>query len=51
METSEVKSLKKGINELPDEVLLQIISLLPMKEAVRTSVLSTRWRYLYASNS
>ncbi|GLT86313.1 hypothetical protein SLE2022_044580 [Rubroshorea leprosula] len=49
METSEVKSLKKGTNELPDEVLLQIISLLPLKEAVRTSVLSKRWRYLYAS--
>ncbi|GKV22704.1 hypothetical protein SLEP1_g32551 [Rubroshorea leprosula] len=39
----------EGINKLPDEVVLYIISLLPLKDAVRTSVLSTRWRYLYAS--
>ncbi|GLU17760.1 hypothetical protein SLE2022_341160 [Rubroshorea leprosula] len=40
-----------NINELPNEVLLHILSLLPTKDAVRTSVLSTRWRYLFASIS
>ncbi|GLT62254.1 hypothetical protein SLA2020_349040 [Shorea laevis] len=43
--------MASNINELPIEVLLHILSLLPTKDAVRTSVLSTRWRYLYASIS
>ncbi|GKV22701.1 hypothetical protein SLEP1_g32549 [Rubroshorea leprosula] len=54
MRTSEVKLLKDNecrINELPDGVLSNIISLLPLKEAVRTSIVSKRWRYIYASIS
>ncbi|OMO65017.1 hypothetical protein COLO4_31621 [Corchorus olitorius] len=35
------------IEELPDEILSVIISFLSVKEAIRTSTLSKRWRYLY----
>lgn len=34
-------------SKLPDELLSSILSLIPIKEAVRCSVLSKRWRYLY----
>ncbi|GKV27061.1 hypothetical protein SLEP1_g36269 [Rubroshorea leprosula] len=41
----------RSINRLPDEVLSNIVSFLPLKDAVRTSVLSKRWRYIYTSSS
>lgn len=34
---------------LPEEVLSHILSLMPMKYAVRTSILSKRWRYSWTS--
>ncbi|KAI3470023.1 hypothetical protein Pfo_026686 [Paulownia fortunei] len=35
------------ISRLPEEVLLHVVSFLPLKEAVKTSVLSTSWRALW----
>ncbi|XP_010094608.2 F-box/LRR-repeat protein At4g14103 [Morus notabilis] len=39
------------ISELPDPIIHQILSLVPTKEAARTSVLSKRWRYTWTSIS
>ncbi|KAJ1255264.1 hypothetical protein BS78_K039300 [Paspalum vaginatum] len=38
-----------GINALPDDALLHVLSLLPAEDAVRTCVLARRWRHLWKS--
>ncbi|XP_057950939.1 F-box/LRR-repeat protein At4g14103-like [Malania oleifera] len=38
------------ISSLPDSIICHIFSFLPTKDAVRSSVLSTRWKYLFVSS-
>ncbi|GMH24336.1 hypothetical protein Nepgr_026179 [Nepenthes gracilis] len=35
------------LSNLPDEIVAHILSFLPIEEAVRTSILSSRWRYMF----
>ena len=39
----------KCLHNLPEEILPYILSLLPTKDAIRTSVLCKRWEYLWTS--
>ncbi|KAM3237933.1 F-box/LRR-repeat protein isoform X2 [Capsicum annuum] len=45
----EEETLDDRISRIPDALLVQILSLLPTKDAVASCVLSKRWRYLWNS--
>lgn len=45
----EMEGRRKELFNLPDEILLAIISLLETKDAIGTSILSKRWEYLWTS--
>ncbi|KAH9652974.1 F-box domain-containing protein [Citrus sinensis] len=51
--TPATREVKQGeivedlMSLLPDDILINIISRLPLKEAAKTSVLSSRWKYLW----
>ncbi|PRQ16460.1 putative F-box domain, leucine-rich repeat domain, L domain-containing protein [Rosa chinensis] len=55
-QTSEIDDQNKSIklesvdriSELSDDIISSILSLLPIKEAEATSILSSRWRYMWA---
>jgi hypothetical protein len=40
---------RKSLSNLPEDVLLYILSFLPMKDAIRTSVLSKSWEFIWTS--
>ena len=43
------KQRRKQIDDLPDLIIQHILSYLSTEEAVRTSILSKRWKYLWTS--
>jgi len=45
----DINENSKCLGDLPEEVLRHILSFLPTKDAVRTSVLSKSWEYRWAS--
>ncbi|KAF7078061.1 hypothetical protein CFC21_082542 [Triticum aestivum] len=47
MRKKAVVTSEDRISELPDVLLHHVLSLLPVHEAVQTSVLARRWRYLW----
>ncbi|XP_059631951.1 F-box/LRR-repeat protein At4g14103-like [Cornus florida] len=45
----KIRCNKDRISNLPDPILCHILSFLPTKFAVATAILSTRWKFLWAS--
>ncbi|KAI3753922.1 hypothetical protein L2E82_25987 [Cichorium intybus] len=48
-EYEQIGAMLDDFSNLPDCILHHILSFMPTKEAVKTSVLSTRWKNLWAS--
>ncbi|XP_022003630.1 F-box protein At2g39490 [Helianthus annuus] len=44
---AENKENPISINDVPTEILYQIVSLIPLKEAARTIILSSSWKHLW----
>ncbi|XP_022747530.1 F-box/LRR-repeat protein At3g26922-like isoform X2 [Durio zibethinus] len=40
---------KDLVSRLPDDILVHILSFLPTEDAIKTSILSKRWKYLWVS--
>lgn len=47
LQRHDIGDMEDMMSELPEAVLLHILSLLPTKDAVRTSILATKWKYLW----
>ena len=45
--TKRIEVLEDKISALPDDLLVQILLLVPTKDAVTTMILSKRWRYIW----
>ncbi|CAG7865441.1 unnamed protein product [Brassica rapa] len=45
--TKRIEVLEDKISALPDDLLVQILLLVPTKDAVATMILSKRWRYIW----
>ncbi|KAK1429328.1 hypothetical protein QVD17_11535 [Tagetes erecta] len=41
------KGNSTSIDDIPNEILHQIVSLIPLKEAARTIILSSSWKHLW----
>ncbi|XP_057950923.1 F-box protein At4g22280-like isoform X2 [Malania oleifera] len=48
--TKVLEDAEDRISKLSDSILCHILSFLPTKDAGRTSILSTRWKYLFFSS-
>lgn len=49
MKKSRSRALEDRLSELPDSLILHILELLPTIDAVRTTILSKRWRNLWTT--